>query len=77
MPEEPKPDDPAVHEETDSLISECSNDAARNYTKAKTAWREKVRLDAGKEALQSERMAKVLNDFLLELGKQDQGGNNR
>jgi hypothetical protein len=46
---------------TDSLISECSNDAARNYTKAKTAWREKARLDAGKEALQSEEMISSLN----------------
>jgi hypothetical protein len=63
--------------EIDRFISEFTNDAARNYTKAKTAWREKARLDAGKEAVQSERTAKVLNDFLLELGKQGQGGNNR
>jgi hypothetical protein len=54
--------------EIDRFISEFNNDAVRKYTKAKTAWREKTRLDASKEAVQSERIAKVLNDFLLELG---------
>lgn len=61
--------------EIDRFISEFSNDAARKYTKAKTAWREKTRLDAAKDAIQAERTGKVLNDFLLELGKQGQGGN--